>query len=88
MGSVGSCVLNDLRECIARIPAACQCQQMPWHIYDSARDKILGIDAKRHSILLAAGTEEGLELAPDLPVGSKSIGYYNKATKAWSEPTS
>lgn len=44
------------------------------------------LDEMRRSFLLAAGAEIGLELAPDLPIGNKSIGFYDRATITWSEP--
>jgi hypothetical protein len=39
------------------------------------------IDEKRTALLLAVGS-----LAPDLPIGDKSIGYYDPATGRWSPP--
>ena len=41
---------------------------------------------KRRSALTSAGTERGLELAADLPIGDHSIGFYDPATKRWSKP--
>lgn len=44
------------------------------------------LDEKRRSALLASGAEIGLELALDLPLGDKSIGYYDYNTKTWTDP--
>jgi hypothetical protein len=41
------------------------------------------LERKRRSHLLAVGG-----LAPDLPIGSKSIGYFDRNTETWSEPGS
>lgn len=40
------------------------------------------LQEKRASILLAAGG-----LAPDIPIGNREIGYYDRMSKSWSEPT-
>jgi hypothetical protein len=39
------------------------------------------LHAQRRSCLSAAGM-----LAPDLPIGAKSIGFYDRVTKTWSDP--
>lgn len=32
-----ACVLNDGRECLAKVPVACQCRQMPEALYHDLR---------------------------------------------------
>jgi hypothetical protein len=44
------------------------------------------LEQKRRAFLLAAGAVVGLELVPNLSIGSGSIGYYDRATKTWSNP--
>lgn len=39
------CVLNSLGECLAKVPEACQCKQMPETVYLDARKNLLwGVD--------------------------------------------
>lgn len=37
-----SCVLNSLGECLAKVPEACQCRQMPELVFADARKRLLG----------------------------------------------
>lgn len=36
------CVLNDFGECLAKVPEACLCKQMPKREFEEARYRILG----------------------------------------------
>jgi len=38
-----ACVMNNLRECLARTPRACICRQMPFDLYRDALIKIQGV---------------------------------------------
>lgn len=50
---MGRCVLNSLGECLAKIPEACRCQQMPKTVYEEARAALEGPSMKAAEIFLA-----------------------------------
>ena len=40
------CVRNDLGDCIAKIPQACVCKNMPKMVYEAARNSLMGAPSK------------------------------------------
>lgn len=40
---MGRCVLNDLGECLAKIPQACLCALMPRAVYEERRRKLFPV---------------------------------------------
>lgn len=51
------CIFNDLRECVAKIPAACHCQAMHLELYLEAVDKMW----KHQTAIAAPGIGEAVQ---------------------------